>query len=288
MADRRSTRSVFLSAAVACAACACGGSDPMAPATTPGLMAGAGAGMAAFVPNMPATAGASGAAMMTPLPAAGAGSGGMAAAPAPMGGVGGSAGAAGSMEPPMPDACEGFVVSRSKPCHNDPNPCNIQSGYPGDEYCLLPPPPGEGIQVHFGPSSYTDKAEVAKYLIKPSDESNDYGVAPIPDDRGEVLQPRRVLDAAGLAPPHQQHHRGPSDAGLRAGGLGLPERARRLARRHAEPDLRLAPERDRAARKRRPRLRAAAERQHLLQLPPLQPDSGGSVERDLGELLLRR
>ena len=80
----------------------------------------------------------------------------------------------------MPDACKDFVVSRSKPCHNDPNPCSIQSGYPGDEYCLLPPPPGEGIQVHFGPSSYTDKTEVAKYLIHPGDESNDYAVAPIP------------------------------------------------------------------------------------------------------------
>jgi hypothetical protein len=152
----------------------------MAPATTPGLMAGAGAGMAAFVPNAPAAmAGASGAPMTTPLPTPG-GTGGMAAAPSVMAGVGGSGGAAGAMEPAQPDPCKDFVVSRSKPCHNDPNPCNIQSGYPGDEYCILPPPAGEGIQVHFGPSSYTDKTEVAKYLIHPGDESNDYAVAPIP------------------------------------------------------------------------------------------------------------
>ena len=29
-------------------------------------------------------------------------------------------------------------------------------------YCLLPPPEGEGVQIHFGPKSYDDPAEVEK------------------------------------------------------------------------------------------------------------------------------
>ena len=64
------------------------------------------------------------------------------------------------------DPCSGFVVSRSTPCSTDPNPCNINSGFPGDEYCIPPPADGEGIQVHFGPRDYTNKTEVAEYILK--------------------------------------------------------------------------------------------------------------------------
>ena len=81
---------------------------------------------------------------------------------------------------PAPDPCKDFVVSRRAPCSNDPNPCNIDSGYPGDEYCLPPPKPEEGIQVHFGPKDYKNTAEVAKYLLEPTQEFNDYGLANIP------------------------------------------------------------------------------------------------------------
>jgi hypothetical protein len=43
--------------------------------------------------------------------------------------------------------------------------------FPGDELCILPPDPTEGFQFHFGPKSYTDPTEVAKYLLKPGAES---------------------------------------------------------------------------------------------------------------------
>jgi hypothetical protein len=45
----------------------------------------------------------------------------------------------------------------------------------------LPPPEGKGIQIHFGPKDYKDKAEVSKYLMKPGDEFNSYGVVNVPD-----------------------------------------------------------------------------------------------------------
>lgn len=79
-----------------------------------------------------------------------------------------------------PDACAERRGSWSKPCTQNPDPCNLKSGYPGDEYCLLPPPADKGVQIHFGPKSYTDMAEVAKYLIKPGEEFNTYGVVNIP------------------------------------------------------------------------------------------------------------
>jgi len=39
-------------------------------------------------------------------------------------------------------ACEDRVVSRIAPCHADLDPCGLDSGFEGDEYCLLPPAPG--------------------------------------------------------------------------------------------------------------------------------------------------
>src|SRR5262245_8767071 len=52
------------------------------------------------------------------------------------------------------------------------NPCNIHSGYAGDELCILPPDPSEGFQLHYGPPSY-DAAAVQPYLINPGDEMTD-------------------------------------------------------------------------------------------------------------------
>jgi len=51
--------------------------------------------------------------------------------------------------------------------------CGINSGYPGDETCLPAPPPGEGMQIHVGPSNYEDAAEVARYLMHPGEESSE-------------------------------------------------------------------------------------------------------------------
>jgi hypothetical protein len=80
------------------------------------------------------------------------------------------------------EACEGEAASASVPCHDNPDPCGLKSGFPGDEYCILPPPPGKGIQIHFGPKSYTDPAEIAKYVLKAGEEFNSYGTTPIPVD----------------------------------------------------------------------------------------------------------
>jgi hypothetical protein len=79
-----------------------------------------------------------------------------------------------------PDACSERRGSWSKPCASDPDPCNLHSGYPGDEYCLLPPPAGQGIQIHFGPKSYTDAADLKGFVLQPGEEFNSYGIVNIP------------------------------------------------------------------------------------------------------------
>jgi len=46
--------------------------------------------------------------------------------------------------------------------------CGLDSGWPGDEYCILPPPPDKGFQLHVGPSNYANPE--AEYLLQPGQE----------------------------------------------------------------------------------------------------------------------
>jgi hypothetical protein len=61
-------------------------------------------------------------------------------------------------------------------------PCGIKTGYAGDDMCIKPPPAGMGFQFHYGPSDYSNKAEVAKYTLKPGQEVTDCVFFPTPND----------------------------------------------------------------------------------------------------------
>jgi len=52
--------------------------------------------------------------------------------------------------------------------------CGLNTGWPGDEYCILPPPADQGFQIHYGPSNYEDQAEVDTYLIQPGLDTTIY------------------------------------------------------------------------------------------------------------------
>jgi len=78
---------------------------------------------------------------------------------------------------PSEDACTGRVVSYAKPCTSDPDPCGLNSGWEGDNYCLPPPAADKGIQIHFGPTDYKNPGE---YEIKPGQEFNNSVLAHIP------------------------------------------------------------------------------------------------------------
>ena len=76
----------------------------------------------------------------------------------------------------MGTAGSGTVVPGNPAVDTDfPDPrggCTINSGFPGDEFCMLPPAPGEGFQIHVGPSDYTNMAEVAKFTFQPGNETS--------------------------------------------------------------------------------------------------------------------
>lgn len=60
------------------------------------------------------------------------------------------------------------------------NPCGLHTQYLGDDLCIPPPSPDEGIQIHVGPASYDDPNVVAPYLLAPGAETVDCFNAAIP------------------------------------------------------------------------------------------------------------
>jgi hypothetical protein len=52
-------------------------------------------------------------------------------------------------------------------------PCDIHSGFEGDEYCIEPPDPSLGFQLHYGPRDYKDPDEIQKYILMPGEETTD-------------------------------------------------------------------------------------------------------------------
>jgi hypothetical protein len=54
--------------------------------------------------------------------------------------------------------------------------CGLRTGYPGDEACILPPPPDKGFQVHVGPADYANPD--ATYVLNPGDEKIDTFILP--------------------------------------------------------------------------------------------------------------
>ena len=112
---------------------------PVAPATTPSTPV-----TTPTAPSMPAQPNA------TPSSTAGA------AAPAP------------SMNPgsmPTNDPAN-MPAGMKKPLAMDE--CGLKTKFPGDEYCIKPPPPDKGFQLHIGPSNY-DNPE-AQYILGAGEE----------------------------------------------------------------------------------------------------------------------
>ena len=92
-----------------------------------------------------------------------------------------------------------ITAMRRRPCGN------LNTGYPGDENCILPPPEGKGFQFHYGPKDYTE-AEMSKWLIGPGQEVTDCILIDTPNTEDILLQRVSRAHAAGLA-PHAAVHR---------------------------------------------------------------------------------
>jgi hypothetical protein len=49
--------------------------------------------------------------------------------------------------------------------------CTIDSGFPDDHACLLPPDPKEGMQIHIGPTDYKNMDEINKFIFHAGQEA---------------------------------------------------------------------------------------------------------------------
>jgi hypothetical protein len=58
----------------------------------------------------------------------------------------------------------------------------LNSGFDGDAYCLAPPDPKLGFQIHTGPKDYDDPSETNTYMIQPGQETNWAEITQMPND----------------------------------------------------------------------------------------------------------
>jgi hypothetical protein len=75
--------------------------------------------------------------------------------------------------------------------------CGLKTKFASDDACILPPEPGEGFQIHVGPSNYDDPEEVAKYIMHPGEESSECWTFHTPNDEEVYYQTSVISGRAG-------------------------------------------------------------------------------------------
>ena len=184
--------------------------------------------------------------MITPTPMAGAAAGG----------AGGAGGAAGGEPMKPPGSRWTSAVSTT--------------GYPGDEYCIKPPPADKGFQMHIGPDDYDEPRVAVRARARPRGQRDLRRRHPATRRRRLLLPP--VPHAPRLAPPDRQ-------LGRRRTRLGGSTNS---AKDNPESGI-IAPENEGVGMAARPRARSSSNSLHYLQLHEQTHHQG-----DLGQLLVPR
>ncbi|HET8934656.1 MAG TPA: hypothetical protein VFN67_14505, partial [Polyangiales bacterium] len=74
---------------------------------------------------------------------------------------------------------------------------NLNTGFPDDKACVVPPKPSEGIQIHIGPKNYDDPAEIAKFVIKPGEEKTECYTLRLENEQELTYQTHTLSGRAG-------------------------------------------------------------------------------------------
>jgi hypothetical protein len=64
-----------------------------------------------------------------------------------------------------------------------PNDCDLDTGFPGDDYCIKPPPAEAGFQLHLGPERWDDPVEIEKWQLDPGQENTECQWLRTPNDQ---------------------------------------------------------------------------------------------------------
>ena len=90
--------------------------------------------------------------------------------------------------------------------------CGLHTKYAGDEYCILPPPPDKGFQLHIGPSNYENPEP--QYILQAGQEiTNDFS-ATSTNDKEVYFYYRQYRQRTG------SHHNIITSGGAGDSGLG--------------------------------------------------------------------
>jgi hypothetical protein len=81
-----------------------------------------------------------------------------------------TAGTGGSALPPMAGTVAPTPTQPTGPTISL-DECNLNTRWRGDEYCILPPPAGEGFQLHVGPTNYDNPER--QWIVQPGVETNE-------------------------------------------------------------------------------------------------------------------
>jgi hypothetical protein len=109
--------------------------------------------------------------------------------------------------------------------------CSINSGYADDHACIPAPKAEQGIQVHVGPSTYDDPDEVAKFIMKPGEESSECYTIRLQNTEPVVYQTYMLSGRAGTHHIINNLYEGelPTDAwGGCAGARGMDSKAKEV------------------------------------------------------------
>jgi hypothetical protein len=75
--------------------------------------------------------------------------------------------------------------------------CKIETEYADDHACLPAPKSDQGFQIHVGPSNYDDPEEVAKFIMKPGEESSECYTLRLPNTETLTYQTFVLSGRAG-------------------------------------------------------------------------------------------
>ena len=97
----------------------------------------------------------------------------------------------------LPNTCAPFHSIRNNPfairCIDAD--ASYDSGYPGDEFCILPPDPMNGTQVYVGPESYMSPS--AKFIMTKGEEVTDYYFTNAPNTEARYFFRTNIRMRAG-------------------------------------------------------------------------------------------
>ena len=92
--------------------------------------------------------------------------------------------------------------------------CTIDSGFPDDNACILPPDPKEGMQIHIGPTDYNDPDQINMYIFQAGVGGSECINFHTPNNEEIYLPDVRAQRPHGHAPHHQHDvQRGGHDGG---------------------------------------------------------------------------